>query len=391
MSRVLSVLRLALLSAFLAAPATAHEIDPALADISVDQDRVSIDIELSLESFIMELDLSVISNTTEAPPDEEAAYRALRVQTPEQLAATLEARWPDLASGVILLVGDDLVPLTLAGTDIPPIGDPETQRSSGITLTADLPAGDAPVQFGWVARNGDMIVRQVGGGDDAYTAFLQDGTLSDPLPRIGTLTETAGSVFWRYIPVGFDHIIPLGIDHILFVLGLFFFALRLRPILLQVSAFTVAHTITLALAATGIVSVPGSVVEPLIAASIVYVGVENIWGRGSEKSRTALVFGFGLLHGLGFASVLGDFGISASHFAAALIGFNIGVELGQLAVIAVALALIMASAWLARFAARSDSEAPVRDLQVMYRAVSVVGSLTIAIIGAWWTFERVFL
>jgi len=391
MSRFLFALRLALLSTFLAVPASAHEIDPALADISVDQDRVSIDIELSLESFIMELDLSVISNTTDAPPDEEAAYRALRVQTPEQLRATLDARWPELADGVRLLVDGAAVPLQIIATDIPPIGDPELQRSSGITLGADLPPGDAPVQFGWVARNGDMIVRQVGGGDDAYTAFLQDGALTEPLPRIGERSDSAGSVFLRYIPVGFDHIIPLGIDHILFVLGLFFFALRLRPILLQVSAFTVAHTITLALAATGVVTVPGSVVEPLIAASIVYVGIENIWGRGSERARTALVFGFGLLHGLGFASVLGDFGISASHFAAALIGFNIGVELGQLAVIAVALALVLASCWLARFAARAETEAPVRDLQVMYRAVSIVGSLTISLIGAWWTFERVFL
>ena len=380
-----------MLGAILASPLSAHEIDPALADINVNPDSVSVEIELSLESFIMELDLSAISNTTEAPPDEEMAYNALRIQTPEQLRATLEDRWPDLSDSVILLAGETRVPLRLTGTDIPPIGDPTLQRSSIIRLAAELPADDTDVQFGWIARNGDLILRQVGGGEDAYTAFLQDGTLSEPLPRIGTRVEGAWSVFVRYIGVGFEHIVPLGIDHILFVLGLFFFALRLRPILLQVSAFTVAHTITLALAATGVVSVPGSVVEPLIAASIVYVGVENIWGRGSEKARTALVFGFGLLHGLGFASVLGDFGISASHFAAALIGFNVGVELGQLAVIAVALALVLGAAWLARHGTRTEAEAPVRALPVMYRAVSITGSLTIALIGAWWTIERVFL
>lgn len=369
----------------------AHEIDPAIADIDVGQEAVSLSIQLSLESFIIELDLSMISDTTQALPDEEAAYMTLREMSPEELGSVLADRWPVLAPGLILRTRGGEPPVALVDASIPAVGDTGVQRISTLRLRADLPPGDAPVQFGWIARNGDLVVRQVGGGEEAYTAFLQDGILSEPLPRMATLNESAGAVFTRYIPVGFAHIVPMGVDHILFVLGLFFFALRSRAVLLQVSAFTVAHTITLALASLNIVSMPASVVEPLIAASIVYVGVENIWGRGSEWARTALVFGFGLLHGLGFASVLGDFGITASHFVAALVGFNIGVELGQLAVIFVALALILAATWLARFAVRNDTEAPVQSLQVMYRAISIAGSLTISLIGAWWTFERVFL
>ena len=135
--------------------------------------------------------------------------------------------------------------------------------------------------------------------------------------------------------MGFDHIVPKGLDHILFVLGLFFLAAQFRPLLLQISLFTLAHTITLALAALGYVNLPGSIVEPLIAASIVFIAIENVWARGISRWRPFVIFGFGLLHGLGFASVLGEFGLPEETFVAALIGFNVGVEVGQLAVIAV--------------------------------------------------------
>jgi hypothetical protein len=122
--------------------------------------------------------------------------------------------------------------------------------------------------------------------------------------------------------------------------------------------------------------VPASVVEPLIALSIVYVGIENVVGRGNLRYRTALVFAFGLLHGLGFASVLGEFGITASHFVAALLGFNVGVEFGQLAVILGAFLLV--GFWFGQ--------------REWYRArIAIPASLIISAIGAWWSIERVFL
>ena len=193
-----------------------------------------------------------------------------------------------------------------------------------------------------------------------------------------------------YIPVGFDHILPKGLDHILFVLGLFFLSTRWGPLLWQVSAFTLAHTVTLALGALGLVNIPGSIVEPLIAASIVYVAVENLFMRGLSKWRPAIIFGFGLLHGLGFASVLGEFGLPEDQFIPALIGFNVGVELGQLTVITIAALVLMGCAWLARRSDLSEAEAPVGNYPVMFRAVSIPGSLLIAIVGAYWCVERVF-
>ncbi|WP_417586500.1 HupE/UreJ family protein [Pararhodobacter oceanensis] len=366
----------------------AHEIDPAISDVAVGQERVEIEIQLSLESILADVDLSAVEDTAQAPEAE--VYDRFRALGPEDLRPMLQDAWSEIAPRIFIDVDGARVVPELIATEIPEVGDFELARVSVLILQAALPEGDAPVRFGWAAQYGDLVVRQVGGGEDAYAAFLSGGDLSEPLPRMEILTEGMGAVFLRYIPVGFDHIVPLGVDHILFVLGLFFFSLHLRPLLFQVTAFTAAHTITLALASLEIVTLSASIVEPLIAASIVYVGIENLRGRGNVWARTALVFAFGLLHGLGFASVLGDFGISASSFVGALLGFNLGVEIAQLAVILAAFVLVWLGARLARVAPLPDEELPVRNLQVMYRAVSVVGSTIISLIGAWWTIERVF-
>lgn len=180
----------------------------------------------------------------------------------------------------------------------------------------------------------------------------------------------------QYLGLGFTHILPKGTDHILFVLGIFLLSARLKPVLLQVSAFTVAHTITLALTMYGVVSIPRSVVEPLIALSIVYVAIENVARTDLTPWRVALVFAFGLLHGMGFAGVLAELGLPRSEFVPALLSFNVGVEAGQLTVIGIALALFglhfRRKAW--------------------YRSrIAVPASIAIAAVGFYWSVERVLL
>lgn len=229
------------------------------------------------------------------------------------------------------------------------------------------------------------------GVDAPYTGLISGGTSSPAIALEGGGQATGWQAFTSYIPVGFDHILPKGLDHILFVLGLFFLSVHLRPLIWQVTAFTLAHTVTLALGALGLVTVPGSIVEPLIAASIVYVAIENIFARGLTKWRPAVIFGFGLLHGLGFASVLGDFGLPEDQFIPALIGFNVGVELGQLTVIALAFALLWLGVLAARRAALTGVEELVTEYPVMFRAISVTGSLIIALIGIYWVIERTLL
>ena len=178
----------------------------------------------------------------------------------------------------------------------------------------------------------------------------------------------------RYITVGFHHIIPEGTDHILFVLGLFLFSARLPPLLWQVSAFTVAHSITLGLALYGVVRLPSAITEPLIAASIVFVAVENIFIKDLKPWRYAVVFCFGLIHGLGFASAFANVGLPRQNFLIGLVGFNIGVECGQLAVITGA---FLAVGWFRH--------------KPWYRRVIVIpASSLIALIALYWTIQRIF-
>ena len=143
-----------------------------------------------------------------------------------------------------------------------------------------------------------------------------------------------------FIKAGFEHIIPQGLDHILFVLGLFFSTLKFRSLILQVTAFTFAHSITLALAALGFVKLQLSLVEPLIFLSIVWVAFENTFFKKTTKWRPLVVFSFGLLHGLGFATLLTEYGLPKDNFISLLLAFNVGVEFGQFAVLLAAFILV---------------------------------------------------
>lgn len=196
----------------------------------------------------------------------------------------------------------------------------------------------------------------------------------------GAVGATAGSgdlaaIFTSEVKRGFLHVLPLGLDHVLFVLGLFLMSRKWKPLIFQVTTFTLAHTITLWMASAGWVKLPPSVVEPVIAASIVFVAVENLVRRDYSHWRLLVVFLFGLIHGLGFAGVMATRLDSTGSLVTGLLGINIGVELGQLAVIAIA---FLATCWIAN--------------QDTYRKFVVVpGSILIALAGVWWVVERTLL
>ena len=179
--------------------------------------------------------------------------------------------------------------------------------------------------------------------------------------------------FFLFVKAGIEHIVPKGLDHILFVLGLFFSSLILVSLLWQVTAFTLAHTITLALAALGIVQIPDAIVEPIIALSIVWIAVENCVFKQTTKWRPVIVFCFGLLHGLGFAAVLSEYGLPKGNLVPSLLAFNIGVELGQLLVLIIAAALV----WF------------IRHKSWYRQRIQIPASLMIALVGLFWFFERV--
>ena len=358
MAKVARWLVLSSVLMLLALPARAHEVQPTIGDLSVSEGVVTLGLRLNAEAFVAGIDLDGLEDTNEAANASD--YDALRALPAEQMADRLRAAWPGIAADITLRAGQQPIPLALQSVDVGDPGNVDLPRPSQVVLTGDLPAGAQSVTLQWGQGNGALILRQQG-VDEPFTGYLSGGETSPDIPLAGQGAPKAGiAVFAEYIPVGFDHILPKGLDHILFVLGLFFLSTHLKPLIWQVSAFTLAHTVTLALGALGWVNVPASIVEPLIAASIVYVAVENIFAHGLNPWRPAVIFVFGLLHGLGFASVLGEFGLPEGQFIPALIGFNVGVEVGQLTVIAIAFLIVA-------LAQRVDrGEADLRPAQIGY-------------------------
>ena len=176
-----------------------------------------------------------------------------------------------------------------------------------------------------------------------------------------------------FIKAGFEHIIPEGLDHILFVLGLFFSTIKLRSLILQVTAFTFAHSITLALASIGVVKLQLSLVEPLIFLSIIWVAVENTLFKKTTKWRPFVVFSFGLLHGLGFATLLTEYGLPKDNFISLLLAFNLGVEFGQLAVLLAAFILVR-----------------LIFIKTDYKnQLKIPASILIGLVGLYWFFESI--
>ncbi len=149
-----------------------------------------------------------------------------------------------------------------------------------------------------------------------------------------------GSLIWQYLQIGFTHVLPLGFDHLLFILTLFFMPGGFRSILLACTIFTLAHSLSLALAASGLVLPQANLIEPFIALSIVISALGNIVSKEEGRWRYPLVGLFGLIHGLGFASALKDAGLPSKGFFTALISFNVGVELAQISVLLIAYVLV---------------------------------------------------
>jgi hydrogenase/urease accessory protein HupE len=195
-------------------------------------------------------------------------------------------------------------------------------------------------------------------------------TLSAPAPLLLSTMQ-------RYLITGIEHIF-LGYDHIAFLIGVVLWARRLVPVIKIVTAFTIAHSITLSLAALNIIVLPGVVVEPAIAASIVFVAMENFFSCDID-SRWRVTFAFGLIHGFGFASALREFGLPANAVVPALAAFNIGVEVGQVAIVSIVVpALIVLDRLMA-----ADRAKPVRAASLVYAL-----SLLISLLGSYWFLTR---
>jgi len=250
------------------------------------------------------------------------------------------------------------------------------QSPSVVRLTGTIPPGSADVKFGYSLAVGSYALNVRIGDSQVRTFWLDGPSPGSAISLTPPPEQTRGEIAREYFGLGFTHILPKGLDHILFVIGIFLLGTRWRSVLLQVSTFTIAHSITLGLTMYGVVSLPARVVEPMIALSIAYVAIENLVTSELKPWRLALVFAFGLLHGMGFAGVLQELGLPRAQYLTALITFNGGVEAGQLAVIALAFTAV--AYWRA-------------DRAGYRRFVVQPASLAIALVGLYWTIERAWL
>ncbi len=288
--------------------------------------------------------------------------------------ARLRELAPQIIDRVVLFVDGREVRPVSAEYSPPPSHVPTGEFAlAAYTLHGQLPASARTIRwyYGLVGDPYPLTIDEPDGS--SVTEWVQGDAWSTSLPLGGhTAQPTVAMRLLQYLVLGYTHILPRGLDHILFVIGLFLLRARLRPVLAQVTTFTVAHSLTLGLSLYGVVSLPSRIIEPLIALSIAYVAVENIRTERLTAWRIAMVFMFGLLHGLGFAGVLTNLHLAPAELVTALLGFNLGVEAGQLTVIAGAALLV--GWWRGRLWYRSRVVVPV--------------SLAIAGVGIYWTVTR---
>lgn len=352
--------------------ASAHTISPTVITITFDKD-VTFDIEITINAEALLAEIGTQYSDTDDSPNA-SLYNRLRGLEPEELQVEFERFVPTMLERLEVRFDDISVSLNFDGIEIPEVGDVDLVRYSFIDLSGNIPAGAQQFFWRYPEEYGSNVLRlRMGQDGEMLSAWLQSGEISEPFDLVGKVQPASRiKVAADYTVLGFTHILPQGLDHILFVLGIFLLSLQLGAILWQVTAFTVAHTITLGMTIYGLISLPAALVEPLIAASIVYVGVENILIGKLKPWRVAIVFCFGLVHGMGFAGVLSEIGLPRSDFLLALLTFNVGVEFGQLAIIGLGLLTV---GW---FKNRS-----------WYRQRVVIPlSAMISLIGFYWTIER---
>jgi len=346
----------------LAARLSAHEIGTTRVSVLF-HDRQTYDIEIATDAASLAEKLGVISGSPLPSNPSTAQIQSMFNRFDSQFRQRVKVAFD----------ASEVRP-AISYTVTPPV-DATSATLATIHLTGEIPANTRQFtwSFGWTFASYAMIVRNAASENPA-TQWLEGSQTSAPFALLTPAPPPDRlRTAWRYLGLGFTHIMPYGFDHMLFVLGIYLLSRRPRSVLLQVSAFTVAHSITLGLSMYGLISVSPRIVEPMIAISIAYVAIENIFLAELRSWRVALVFGFGLLHGMGFAGVLKELGLPRSEFVTALVTFNLGVEAGQLAVIAAAFLLV---GW--HYSNRSW----------YHGRVVIPASLAIACTAVYWTIER---
>jgi HupE / UreJ protein len=338
-----------------------------------------------------------LTNTIGSPDK----YYALSAAKPEAQRDAINGLIPGVLDSLQLYIGSVRLRPELQRFGLPRLShdqflDPATDHFTTLDLTAELPSSGEPLRLvvppDAVVDYPVAFVVQIPSAGISDTRWIEDTATesepfdwSDAAPRAASdATEQRPQVIdvdsmpWprqlaMYLRLGFRHIVPEGTDHILFVLGLFFLGVTWRKLLAQTTVFTVAHATTLFLSTYGIFSLPSKYVEPAIALSIAFIALENVFSPRLGVGRLAVVFGFGLIHGLGFASSLSEVPFPKHQFMVALIGFNFGVDAGQLFIILLAFLTV---GWF-------------RNRPWFRARIAIPCSVAIAAVGVFWAVQRI--
>ena len=329
---------------FLPSLILADVINPTLVEITVYADKtVMVDVRLNAEAILSKS--ATYKNSKDSPNAKH--YDVLRAQPPAKIKAQFLNNLPIFLTQATLSFDNKPTTLEYISFDVADIGYQGRPRISHLKLKATLKK--TPKSFSWHYAKiyGDFVYRHRFYHKDNYNwsnwRWLSAGNQAEHVALDIPDTKTNINLieyFSEYVVIGYLHILPKGLDHILFIVGIALLRLSWRQLLLLVTLFTLAHSLTLALAIYDLVTLPGRIVEPLIALSIAYIGIENLLKRAAIKFESIVIFLFGLLHGLGFASVLSVFDLEKHTLALSLISFNIGVELGQISIILAVLSLL---------------------------------------------------
>ena len=347
---------------WMAGGAQAHQVNLSTARVELRSDR-SVAVQVALKGS----DADRLAGTQ--------IYDAQKDLTDPAKVAASAGPIAAYVSAHVSVAGTDGKDCARGAPEVMPDGD-------GVIVRIAFSCQDVPgdlVYRSTVLIASDKSARQVvliGAGENAPQALLDDThstlTISAPAPSVWSTMQ-------RYLITGIEHIF-LGYDHIAFLVAIVLWARRLVPVIKVVTAFTIAHSITLSLAALQIVVIPSAIVEPAIAASIIFVAVENFFSRNVD-GRWKVTFAFGLIHGFGFAGALQEMGLPANAVVPALAAFNIGVEIGQVAIVSIVVpALILLDRLFA-----ADRTKPVRAAALVYTLSAVI-----TVLGSYWLVTRVF-
>jgi len=353
-----------------------HEIKPSIADFTYDENFLNIKIRLNAELILSNIDASKISNTNSSSLSD--IYDKLRILNKIELEELFKSSWQEISTNIDIKINNETKKINLINIEVEDIKNFEISRDTHIYLQVLLNNNSEYFTFSWIKKYGPIILRENSNHkleDELFTEYLQSGIESNQFSFNEKNFKNRLNSFIKFFVLGVQHIIPKGLDHILFIFGLFLFSSSLKKLITQITIFTIAHSITLVFVSLSLMKINPQIVEPIIALSIVYVGIENIFKNYvKEYLRYVVILFFGLLHGLGFALVLSDIGYRSTDLFINLISFNIGIEVAQISIVLVLYLLV------------ALNFAKNKNYRMFFQVPS---SILISSIGLYWFFERI--